>query len=768
MKKSRIQIFFILSVISVCLLPGTSSASGRTDTLRYDIDSGLSSSLVSGGIQDSNGLMWFATWNGLNCYDGYDFHRVKILPGDSASIDTNHIRDILLSDDGNIICRTDDDIFEYNLSSYSFREIPEATKQQLRAKMGKNWKGLRDIQGNFWTADRSGLYKILSYHHPANILPGTEGERPRSFLIDSEGNLMVGMRDDRSIKVYGQDGTPLREIKLDTAPYCIFQTSSGDVWVGGKPGALIKLGTGRISDDEVYDIAEDRHGRLWIATFGNGVKCCPNPDDSVPGLSDSLGGIRARKLLITDSDRLVAATSEGLLIAEIDSADYRLTRFRTIRRDGDEYSSLCSNATMSLAQNGSGMIFISTESSGVDKISEESLFSDNPEFTHLNTASSVLPSDIGKAMAASGDTLLMIVGHNNVMALNPQTRQCINFSKAFWGESCSFEETSPVRLDNGTWIFGAAQGAYMATPHNIYTRGYRPSLVFTTLAVNGGREDFCLPSRSEITLDAESRNISIRFAAIDFIDNEDILYRTRLDGSPWTAANRVRNVTLFNLSPGEHVLEVQSTDRYGRWVDNAKSLTINVLPFWYETIWARLLFLLLFVVITSAVIYTVIYVRRVNRQRKELLAKYMGILREREEWTKVQTEDPKRTVSGMDAIEAGQKPDDVAFLDKVRRYIRENIGNSEANVDDMGEAVAASRSTLNRRLRSLMGVTAAQLLNEARMQHAEELLRSNSEQQLPISDVAQACGFSDKYYFQRVFKTKFGVTPSEYRNRTEQ
>ncbi|MDE6171344.1 MAG: helix-turn-helix domain-containing protein, partial [Duncaniella sp.] len=308
-------------------------------------------------------------------------------------------------------------------------------------------------------------------------------------------------------------------------------------------------------------------------------------------------------------------------------------------------------------------------------------------------------------------------------------------------------------------------GVYMATPHNIYTRGYIPQIVFTTLAVYGGVGKFCMPPRDEITLDAHSRNVSVCFAAIDFVGNEDILYRTRLDGSPWTTANRMRNVTLFNLAPGEHILEVQSTDRYGRWVDNAKSLKINVQPFWHETLWARLLFTLMIIGFASAVIYTYIYVRRVNSHRRELLSKYMTILREREEWTKALVEEPKTVISEMDALEIGHKPEDVAFLDKVRRYIQDNIGNSDANVDDMGEAVAASRSTLNRRLRSLMGVSASQLLNEARMQHAEELLRSDNR--LSVSDVAQACGFSDKYYFQRVFKKKFGVSPSEYRNAAE-
>ncbi len=119
-------------------------------------------------------------------------------------------------------------------------------------------------------------------------------------------------------------------------------------------------------------------------------------------------------------------------------------------------------------------------------------------------------------------------------------------------------------LPDDSWIFGAEEGALRATSHNIYSRGYVPPLLFTTLAVNGGDERFCLVPRSEIVLDKECRNISIGFAAVDYVDNGNIYYRSRIDGSPWTPLSRSRIVSLFNMSPGRHVLEVQSTDRYGR------------------------------------------------------------------------------------------------------------------------------------------------------------------------------------------------------------
>jgi AraC-like DNA-binding protein len=78
----------------------------------------------------------------------------------------------------------------------------------------------------------------------------------------------------------------------------------------------------------------------------------------------------------------------------------------------------------------------------------------------------------------------------------------------------------------------------------------------------------------------------------------------------------------------------------------------------------------------------------------------------------------------------------------------------------MASCAATSRSSLNRKLRSLVGVTAAQLLIDARMQRARQLLESHDYQ--GISDIAYRCGYSDPRYFSRCFKQKYGVAPSDY------
>ena len=52
-------------------------------------------------------------------------------------------------------------------------------------------------------------------------------------------------------------------------------------------------------------------------------------------------------------------------------------------------------------------------------------------------------------------------------------------------------------------------------------------------------------------------------------------------------------------------------------------------------------------------------------------------------------------------------------------------------------------------------------INECRLEYAVNLL--NDQPSLPISQAAQASGFSDANYFGRKFKERFGLSPSQYR-----
>ena len=56
----------------------------------YDSDSHISSSLVRSAYQDSRGMLWVATNNGLNIYDGYDFYSLYKTHGLNSNV-VNHV-----------------------------------------------------------------------------------------------------------------------------------------------------------------------------------------------------------------------------------------------------------------------------------------------------------------------------------------------------------------------------------------------------------------------------------------------------------------------------------------------------------------------------------------------------------------------------------------------------------------------------------------------------------------------------------------------------
>ena len=197
------------------------------------------------------------------------------------------------------------------------------------------------------------------------------------------------------------------------------------------------------------------------------------------------------------------------------------------------------------------------------------------------------------------------------------------------------------------------------------------------------------------------------------------------------------------MEPGTYLLEVRSTNVDGEWQDNQRRLTIIVTPTFWEAWYGQLLILLLIVGVVLAIVYTLLYIRRIRRQHRETLEKYLALIE----------------VSGERLVEREETTED-PMLQRVMQYVEENLSNSDANVGDMAAAAAVSRSGLLRKLKQTMGVTPQELLSEARVKHACQLLRSTEKN---VSEIAYACGFTDPKYFSRSFKQSTGLSPSEFR-----
>ncbi|HWI93835.1 MAG TPA: helix-turn-helix domain-containing protein, partial [Flavisolibacter sp.] len=98
------------------------------------------------------------------------------------------------------------------------------------------------------------------------------------------------------------------------------------------------------------------------------------------------------------------------------------------------------------------------------------------------------------------------------------------------------------------------------------------------------------------------------------------------------------------------------------------------------------------------------------------------------------------------------------FLIQLYKEIDARLDDPELGVDYLSRTMAMSRSTLNRKLKSLLNISTNDLLRQYRLQKAAGLLTSGMD----ISTVAYQVGFSSPSYFSQCFKERYGITPSEH------
>lgn len=98
-------------------------------------------------------------------------------------------------------------------------------------------------------------------------------------------------------------------------------------------------------------------------------------------------------------------------------------------------------------------------------------------------------------------------------------------------------------------------------------------------------------------------------------------------------------------------------------------------------------------------------------------------------------------------------------LRKVVAYMKQHACES-ITVGDVLAAVPMARSSLEHRFQNVFGRTPAEELRRLRINRARSLL---AETDLPMQDIAEACGFSSYNYLSFAFKKVTGMAPRDYR-----
>jgi len=105
--------------------------------------------------------------------------------------------------------------------------------------------------------------------------------------------------------------------------------------------------------------------------------------------------------------------------------------------------------------------------------------------------------------------------------------------------------------------------------------------------------------------------------------------------------------------------------------------------------------------------------------------------------------------------------DDI-FIQRIMKYIEENIDKSELTIEDIALHIGFSRSAFFKKLKSLTGLAPIEFLKEVRIQRAAQLIESG---EYNFSEITYMVGINDPRYFSRCFKQKYGISPREYKDK---
>ncbi|WP_235988840.1 AraC family transcriptional regulator [Aquibacillus kalidii] len=97
------------------------------------------------------------------------------------------------------------------------------------------------------------------------------------------------------------------------------------------------------------------------------------------------------------------------------------------------------------------------------------------------------------------------------------------------------------------------------------------------------------------------------------------------------------------------------------------------------------------------------------------------------------------------------------------KYIEENY--KEASLYELAESLKQSHYGLSKNIKKVTNKTFKELLQEKRLSVAKTLLENMD---VPISSVIEEVGYDNMSYFYRIFKNKYGLTPKEYRKKSNE
>lgn len=587
---------------------GLQLITSKGDTLKLNKShspvSGLSDNDIISLKDDRKGNLWIGTRNGgLNILEISSLldqsKKLKIkwfLPKtDGSSVYNRTVSAIMMDQEDNMWLGTPTGINYVNPNAESVTLIQRNQMKKnsishnrigalISSKNGRIWIGT-DGNGLDLYDPKKGVIKTLR-HHPNNTNT-LNNNYILSLLEDHEENLWIGTYRG-GIHKLSPNHTQITHY-LASSPEngsdvrTIFQSDDKNIWVGTNRGGLYKYNRDNDSFSyiellgkiDIRAIDADQNGVLWLATYGSGIirydpkqqSICVFNSKNTPGLtSDVIFSV----LVLNENDILFGTRYGGLIRMNKDGSSVE----QYLISDGLSNNTICS-------------------------------------------------------MIQQNDTYVWMGTYHGISRYNLKNKEITDLSSLNNIQNGEFNIGAVAIIDSTTLFFGGNNGMNIINAKIFDHPKQQPNLIINQLMVlnktekvsekKGAILDQAISFKEKITLKHNQNSFSIGFRALKYPDSRKVSYAYKLENhnNYWIDTQGIGVANFTNVPPGNYNLKVKMNS--GFEVPVFKSLQITILPPFWRTFWAYLLYL----VVGSLLIWVVLkyYSERVRLKNSLIFEK---------------------------------------------------------------------------------------------------------------------------------------------------
>ena len=516
---------------------------------------------------------------------------------------------------------------------------------------------LSDSQGVLWISTNrgNGFFKctflpdyfnhyLFQNHSVYSISNETraifEDNQNRLWIACKDGSVHVFDQNKKEIGTLNADGRILPGGNLEVLVYNFCQDKSGNIWFATKKQGLYRLkpigskNAFRIenfihnpadiyspANNDFYSVVQDNNGRIWAGSYGGGLHLfdeqngkirffhSKNELKSFPEANCS----KVRQVFVDSRKHIWVATTEGFVVFSSDFKNPKDIKFRYYNRNEDKPTSLGANDVYNIFEDEEANIWFGTFGGGLNKLITK--FEEKKQFEfEVFDRGKGMPNNVIYTIIDDKQGHLWLTTENSIVKFNKKTNKIEVFGKGNELENVEFSEASACRLHSGEICVGSKSGFYSFQPDMVKRRVIHAPLVFTRLMlfnkeVEIGEKGSLLVAQldktSQLEFNSKQNVFTIEFATLDMRAPEKIQYAYKLEGfdSEWNNVQTKHSATYTALPPGKYTFRVKSTDSEGIWLQNERQIVIDILPSFWQSGFAKMVYVLLVISLFLVTLY---------------------------------------------------------------------------------------------------------------------------------------------------------------------